>query len=124
MTDLAPTPAGSGHSGILVDNDRITIVGDVRSPLDREQLRQAGEHVLTVLAGNLDRDVVVDVHQAGYLDIATLTVLIGIARRCQSAGHQLVLDGPSEELVQLLAVTRIDQVIGRYGARVQPRESA
>ncbi len=124
MTDLETT-AGSGQGAISIDRDsRIVIVGDVRAPLDREQLRLAGEHMLKVFAGNLDRDVVIDLHQAHYLDVATLTVLIGIARRCSAAGHQLVLDGASEELAQLLAVTRIDQVIGRYGGRVQRRPAA
>lgn len=124
MTDLEIPSAGSGECTITIDGARIRIVGDVRTSGDREQLRTAAEHVLKTLELDPPTDIAIDLTAAKYVDVATLTCLLGIVRRSASTGHAVVVEGASAEFVDLLAVTRIDQVFGRYGARVVARPAA
>lgn len=107
---------------ITRDANRVTVVGDVRTTADRELLK--GE-VHAAIADNtanhpLTLEVIVDVARAGYLDSYALPALVTLARKCADVGMVLALDGASEELLDLLSVTSIDQVLRTHGARITP----
>lgn len=128
MTDSEPTvsPAGSGaqprHFAIAREGNRIELAGQCKTPGDREQLRSAVDQTLSINAGQYD-ELVLDVRDAAYLDVAFLTLLIGFARQCVSCGMVLALEGANEETLSALRMTRIDQVLGRHGVRIAPAEA-
>jgi len=119
MSDPTAVPAGSGTLSIHRTDNRLAIVGHCKTPADREHLRAAVEHALASL--QVERpELILDVGRAMYLDVSMLTALIGIARRCVDCGLVLALEGVNAETLKALAETKIDQVLGRYGARIAP----
>lgn len=117
--------AGSGELVLTRNGNRLTVTGDIATAAEREQLRLQVELMLSNVVGDDDVDeLVLDVAQSPRWDIATLTVLISLARRCIDRGLHLALEGAHDELWELLRVTKIDQVLQRHGTEIRARPAA
>lgn len=116
MADLSVTTHGN----------RVSLVGDVRSWLDRDRIMAAVELALVdQTLSRTDAEVLVlDVTRLEVFDSPALVMLVGIARRCVDVGMQLVIDGASEELRSQLAMSGLDDLLGARGAELrQPDDS-
>lgn len=106
-------------------DNRVSIVGDIRTMGDRDQLAETARFVLAgMVAGDKDRPLILDVSQAGFFDSRALICLVGIARRCLDVGLQLVIEGASDELRDQLQMTGIDRLLGARGAALQAVDRA
>jgi anti-anti-sigma factor len=108
---------------ITRDGIRIAIVGDIRTAADRDLLRECVVATIAELQSEKP-ELVLDVTRTRYLDAGALVVLVTIARKCIDHGLTLALEGADPELLELLRVTKIDQVLGYHGARVTPARPA
>lgn len=108
---------------ITRQDNRVTVVGDVRTTADRDCLMAVAEGAIgDTTAGPGDLEIVLDVAQAGYFDSRALFTLVGIARRCVGLGGSLTLEGAGEELQEQLHMTGIDQILGAHGTRMAPTD--
>lgn len=99
--------------------NRISVVGDMRTPADRQRLSDRVDELLQI---GID-EAIVDVSHAKYLDTAALTCLVTMSRRCIDRGTQLILEGANPETLEQLRVTGIDRVLQAHGTRVAPADS-
>lgn len=111
------TPPGDGELSITRDGHRIAIVGAIRTPADRECLRERVNDAIVEL-GKDRPELVIDIGGAKYFDVALLTLLCIVARKCVDVGMTLALENVNEDLRTQLSVTKIDQVLGVHGARI------
>lgn len=58
------------------------------------------------------QEVVVELHDTGYIDAAGLGLLVSLQKRLREKhGAALVLDGVNEDLVTLFAITKLDTLL-------------
>lgn len=107
---------------ITRDANRIAIVGAVRTPAEREQLKDQVAAAIASNAANhpITPEVILDVTDAAYLDTAVLAALVILSRKCIDAGIKLALEGANPDLLEQLRVTHIDQVLVGHGSRITP----
>lgn len=103
--------------------NRIVVVGDIRTVVERHLLRDQVSAAIEELKGECS-EIVLDVAAAKYLDGFVLAQLVILARRCIDCRLTLAIEGASVELLELLAVTHIDQVLATHGTRIEPARPA
>lgn len=64
---------------------------------------------------HLDKNLILDLSETGYVDAAGLGVLIKICHALRDRGKRLVVIGVSDDLASLLALTKIDTLIETVG---------
>lgn len=105
------------------DGTRITVLGELRTVADRQALRDQVYAAIDELKTERP-ELVLDVTAARYLDSFALAQLVVLARRCLDCGLTLAVEGTSPELIELLRITRIDQVLAQHGTRVESARPA
>lgn len=103
---------------ITRDGRRVCVVGSPRTLADRELLKDVVAQVISTRTPGDVAEIILNVEHAGYLDSFALVALVSLARKCLDVGTQLTLEGASEELRLHLRSTRIDEILGSYGARI------
>jgi anti-sigma B factor antagonist len=107
---------------------------------DRPQFAVETEHltdgrVLVVVRGEVDlftapqlhealdgldagaREVVVDLSEVAFIDSTGLGVLIGVAKKLQSASGALAIVCPAEKIRRIFQITGLDQVLAIHASR-------
>lgn len=117
--------AGSGEFTLFRDGLTIALVGSPASAVDREYLRTTVEQLLVVGEAGVSIDrVVLDLRDAGYLDIQANYLLLGLARRCYETGRSLQLRCVVAETFDALFKTGILARLQAYGATVDTERDA
>jgi anti-anti-sigma factor len=122
MSD-APEPTTTTALSISRDGVRITVAGEVRTPADRDLLKDVVLSALAELVAHPDvvsHAIILDVSRAAYLDTTALTALITIARKCSEAGVTMVLETINDDMVEQMRLTKLDQILSAINARVKP----
>lgn len=104
--------------------NRVSVVGDVRSMGHRDLLDDESRTAIAFAIDVKSDSVVLDVAHAGYVDARALFTLQSIARRCVSLGLSLVLEGANEELQEQLRMTGLDQILRAHGTEFRAAENA
>lgn len=108
---------------IYRDGDRVRLEGDIRTPADRQLIREIVDAAIAELKTERP-ELVLDISAANYLDSFALVQLAMLARKCVDCGMVLAIEGASDELLELLRVTRLDQLLASRGTRIQPARVA
>lgn len=61
--------------------------------------------------GSGQRDIVLDLSAIEFCDLSRLSVLVNANRALRATGHRLVVRNPSPHVGNLLAATKLDQVL-------------
>lgn len=106
------------------DGLQVRLTGDVRSVAHREAIKHAVADAIASMQPGDDNTVRLNVETAGYLDSYLLVALVAVARRCHEAGVAFVIVGASDELLDLLRITKLDMVLPLYDAHFEPARPA
>lgn len=93
----------------------ISVIGEIdicTAPAMHAYLLEAG----TGIRDN-GRDLVVDLSAVTFMDASGLTVLLRAEHRVRPAGGHLRLAAPTERIIRLLAITRLDLYFALYPTR-------
>ena len=119
MPDESPIASQRPDPATVVSRHgaRIQVIGDLRTPNDREYLRVLAKQAIEE-AGAKKPELVVDISRARYLDVGALTSLTMIARECQRRGMRLTIAGASDEFIDLIGQTKLNVLLAVCDARL------
>lgn len=101
---------GAGFELVVERADADVAVIRVAGEIDLSTSERLDTELEHLMAASEGRRLVLDLTGVGFLDSTGLRALWAARQRAQSAGSRLVLASPSEPVMRVLRVTKLDKV--------------
>ena len=86
------------------------VIAHVHGPIDARTGAELTDRLVDIIDDQGNRQLVVDLSQTTFIDSAGLAVLLDALRRMETNGGDLVLSGPTADVMRVFEVAQLDKV--------------